>query len=109
MNIQMGIELDHQSPFLACQHVVDGQGAEMIAAQPDQEITLAEDATSPLSALVPPSRQRLDRFKSGLTQPNLVAISVGAGRRRLAARVLEDFAHSFGEKVGALARAAAAK
>src|SRR5207248_961589 len=83
--------------------IVDGQDAEMIAGDPQQELAVAENLANDLAGARAPvlvSRQRVEGERA---QAYLVRVTAGAGRHLFAAIVGEYFSEGVGEQLGAAA------
>ena len=91
MDVEMGVELDHQDAFgLGGQLVVDRQGAEMVAGDPEEEVAGPQGLPRRLPSLLAPAGVILDGFKGEFLQPHLVGVGcarVGELSRRLSARI----------------------
>src|SRR5581483_6569379 len=99
MNVQMGIKLYDESVLAAAgQLIVDRQGSEMIPADPEEEIALAQYLPYRLPALLPPIGVGVERLELELTQTDLIGVALGACRDSFAAIVGEDLAQFIGQE-----------
>ncbi len=110
MNVEMGVELDHQHAIgLSGQLVVDRQGAEMIARDPEEEVARAQDLPGRSPPLFAPAGVSLDSFKGEFLQAYLVSVDLRPRGRTFTAIVGQDFTEFVGDKGGPRAGAAAAE
>src|SRR5579875_3188186 len=93
MNVQMGVEL-HDKRVLAAagQFVVDRQGAQVVARDPEQEVALTQHLPHRLPPLPPPIGVGVERLEAELTQTDLIGVAAGTRRHSFTAIVSKDFA-----------------
>src|SRR5262249_55034818 len=91
------------------QLVVDRQGPEMVAGDPDEEVAAAQGLAHRLAAVAPPRLVLVERIEGELANPDVGGVGGGPRGDRLAPVVGEHFEQFVGQKGGAAGAAPTAE